>query len=142
MDAAPTPRRTTRGRRTRRAGAVCTITALMAVAVAACSEAKGSSEDSPASASSSEAASSPGANSQQQGQGSDISAERYDQLLKYSKCMRSHGVKKFPNPTKQGLSPVGVDIHSSQYQSAEQACKSLQPDGPHTGQSKQAGGGS
>jgi hypothetical protein len=51
---------------------------------------------------------------------------------KYSACMRSHGIAKFPDPvsTGQGISipPMhGVNPQSQQFQSAEKACRSLLP---------------
>jgi hypothetical protein len=52
--------------------------------------------------------------------------------LKYSACMRSHGIANFPDPvsTGQGISipPMhGVNPQSQQFQSAEKACRSLLP---------------
>lgn len=60
--------------------------------------------------------------------------------LKYAKCMRAHGVTKFPDPDANGgivLDPKVVDPSSPQFKSAQQACKSLMPGG-----GGQAGGGS
>jgi hypothetical protein len=56
----------------------------------------------------------------------------YRQLLRYSACMRAHGIPKYPDPT---LSSTGVSIslqgnigqHSPQFTAAQQACRSLQP---------------
>jgi hypothetical protein len=53
-------------------------------------------------------------------------------LLKYAQCMRTHGVPNMPDPTSAGRGvglglPAGVDPNSPQYQSAEAACRSLQP---------------
>ena len=56
----------------------------------------------------------------------------YDGLLKYSKCMRQHGVTKFPDPVLgQGLQVNGnaVDGSSPTYKAADTACKSLLPAG-------------
>lgn len=51
--------------------------------------------------------------------------------IAFAKCMRSHGVPNFPNPTGNGsvfLGPgSGVDPTSPQFQRALQACKSLAP---------------
>jgi len=68
-------------------------------------------------------------------------AERLAQLLKYSQCMRSHGVTNFPDPTTFGggvslrvnAGPGGVDASSPIFQSAQSACASLQPGGPGAG---------
>ncbi|MEV4254560.1 hypothetical protein AB0J52_15530 [Spirillospora sp. NPDC049652] len=56
----------------------------------------------------------------------------YDGLLKYAKCMRSHGVSKFPDPVLgKGLQVNGNDVASDTavYKSADGACKSLMPGG-------------
>ncbi len=55
-----------------------------------------------------------------------------NQALAYAKCMRSHGIPNFPDPTVQdnahskgvGFSmPSGVDPHSAQYLSAAKLCQ-------------------
>ncbi|MCW2884451.1 MAG: hypothetical protein JWL58_1313 [Streptosporangiaceae bacterium] len=56
------------------------------------------------------------------------------QAVKYSQCMRSHGVPGFPDPVNgrvQLLVTKGgpVDPNSPQFQAAEKACKSLAPAG-------------
>ncbi len=55
-------------------------------------------------------------------------------LLKFSACMRAHGIANFPEPTVTnggvGLSiggPGGPNPHSPQFQSAQQACRKLMP---------------
>lgn len=52
-------------------------------------------------------------------------------VLKFANCMRSHGVKNFPEPDSQGhvLVQGGGDLNpkSPQYQSAMQACRHLLP---------------
>ena len=49
--------------------------------------------------------------------------------LKYSTCMRSNGVRNFPDPNGQGLIQIngsaGVDESSPAFQKAQTACKSL-----------------
>jgi hypothetical protein len=60
------------------------------------------------------------------------------QALAYSKCMRSHGVHDFPDPTIHGNS-IGLSLHGSSgsnlnpgspvFKAASQACKSLAPPG-------------
>jgi hypothetical protein len=60
--------------------------------------------------------------------------QAFNSLLKYSKCMRQNGVSKFPDPKKEkggvGIElSGGVDQNSSQYKTALNACKSLQPGG-------------
>jgi hypothetical protein len=58
--------------------------------------------------------------------------EIYDGLLKYSKCMRQHGVTNFPDPELgKGLQVNGNDVgaDTATYKSADNACKSLMPAG-------------
>jgi hypothetical protein len=54
-------------------------------------------------------------------------------LIAYAKCMRSHGISDFPDPSISSLGGIGysnaqtqaVNRTSSAYQAAEQACQSL-----------------
>ena len=56
-------------------------------------------------------------------------------MLKYSQCMRDHGIKDFPDPNPQGglmisAAPGGdLDPNSPQFQAAQKACQSLMPGG-------------
>jgi hypothetical protein len=58
--------------------------------------------------------------------------QEYEKLLKFSACMRSHGLPSFPDP-KLDKGGVGIegDLHpdSPQFKTATQACKSLAPRG-------------
>jgi hypothetical protein len=49
--------------------------------------------------------------------------------LKYSQCMRSHGISSYPDPNGQGTIVVaaggGIDPRSAQFQNAQKACQSL-----------------
>ncbi len=52
--------------------------------------------------------------------------------LKFSKCMRSHGLPNFPDPkeTSQGISISSahpVDVNSPQFQAAQKDCRSFIP---------------
>jgi hypothetical protein len=48
------------------------------------------------------------------------------QMLKYSECMRLHGLPDFPDPNAQGeLTVSGIDPNSPQYQASHKACASL-----------------
>jgi hypothetical protein len=52
------------------------------------------------------------------------------QALKFAHCMRSHGVKNFPDPTVSGNAigsqlPPDVAANSPQFKSAQQTCQSL-----------------
>jgi hypothetical protein len=68
------------------------------------------------------------------------SAKMLAQLLKYSQCMRSHGVTNFPDPTDSD-GRVGLQVNlsgslnpqSSIFQRAQSACASLQPGGAGAG---------
>lgn len=58
---------------------------------------------------------------QQQGNQSDVA-------LKFARCMRAHGVPKFPDPTGDAAGvqlPPGVDANSPQFQAAQRACQSI-----------------
>jgi hypothetical protein len=61
-------------------------------------------------------------------QGSSGQLARLTQALDFSRCMRAHGVPDFPDPVASnggiGYNLAGIDIHSPQYQSAQQACRS------------------
>lgn len=72
------------------------------------------------------------------GGSSDTSAQ--NDRLAFAKCMRSHGISNFPDPSSAGGAstlPAGIDINSAQYQSAENACKHLLPNGGNPGTSPQ-----
>ncbi len=63
--------------------------------------------------------------------------EREEQALKFSECMRTHGVPNFPDPNfsgggarvtlKLGGKASGVDPNSPQFQAAQKACQSDLP---------------
>jgi hypothetical protein len=64
-------------------------------------------------------------------------AREQQQALKYSRCMRSHGVPKFPDPKFQGggtLLKIGKDVNpnSPRFKAAEKACQKLVPGSPMT----------
>jgi hypothetical protein len=82
---------------------------------------------------------------QQQQTTGHFSPQQVAQLLKYARCMRSHGILNFPDPTSNGLGAMhGIDMNSPQFQSASRVCQPLMPaiggngNGPVTG----PGGGS
>ena len=56
-------------------------------------------------------------------------------FLAYARCMRSHGVRDFPDPalSNGGVSLIerggGLDQSSPQFQNAQRACRSLSPGG-------------
>jgi hypothetical protein len=73
-------------------------------------------------------------------QGGSLTQQQQAQLLKFARCMRMHGVPKFPDPTSRGLSPSGVDPNTRQFQAAQKICRSLLPNRGH-GSFKSVGGG-
>lgn len=54
-------------------------------------------------------------------------------LLKYSECMRSHGIANFPDPvetsTGVSLKDGDIDQNTSQYRAADKACVVFEPGG-------------
>jgi hypothetical protein len=71
-------------------------------------------------------------------------AQRQQQMLAFSKCMRAHGLKDFPDPTSGGIQihvTPGSDLNpnSQQFQKAQNACQGLIPF--KSGSAKGGGGG-
>jgi len=59
-------------------------------------------------------------------------AQNLNRALKYSRCMRSHGVTDFPDPTTNGSGQVGfngVNATVPGYSKANQACQPLMTGG-------------
>jgi hypothetical protein len=53
------------------------------------------------------------------------------QAMKFSRCMRSHGVKDFPNPTASGfIGPGGSDPNAPRFVAAQGACNHYLPAHP------------
>jgi hypothetical protein len=59
-------------------------------------------------------------------------AQMQERALKFSACMRSHGVPNFPEPSFEGngvrltlKAGSGIDPRSPQFQAAQQACRSF-----------------
>ena len=67
-------------------------------------------------------------------------------MLRYAQCMRAHGITDFPDPSAQGpvaITPRGdLNPNNPQYQAANQACKSLKPQGGGQTYTNGNGGGS
>jgi hypothetical protein len=63
------------------------------------------------------------------GSGASPSAtSTYAKLVAWAQCMRSHGVPNFPDPSSNGaFNANSLNLQSPQMQSAQNACKSLQP---------------
>jgi hypothetical protein len=52
--------------------------------------------------------------------------------LKFARCMRSHGISKFPDPASDGqltITGTGINVHSPAFEGASNACQSLMPSG-------------
>lgn len=63
---------------------------------------------------------------------SSAASGSYPQGVKYSDCMRSHGVSNFPDPSPGGgfnIRGLGAETDSPAFTSAQNACASLQPGG-------------
>jgi hypothetical protein len=66
------------------------------------------------------------------------------QALAYSRCMRSHGVQKYPDASGSNALPSGLPkvdpqrlgVSSSRYHAAQQACAHLLPHGGQVGQAQ------
>jgi hypothetical protein len=58
----------------------------------------------------------------------------YQKALKFAACMRTHGFPSFPDPTPipyVGFDrPPGIDVNSTQFQSARQTCHTISGFGP------------
>jgi hypothetical protein len=58
------------------------------------------------------------------------------QLIAFSRCMRSHGVPNFPDPTRgmvPRVTPGEVGVSMAQMTVSARACQHLLPSGPHEG---------
>jgi hypothetical protein len=68
------------------------------------------------------------------GGSSTVSAQttKYQKVLAFSECMRSHGVPDFPDPNANGaisLGSIASTLNGTAVRSAEQACRHLLPNG-------------
>lgn len=65
--------------------------------------------------------------------GGPASPQQQQAALAYAQCMRAHGIPNFPDPKVTAdsfitpLKGTGIDPHSPQFQAAQSACQSLQP---------------
>ena len=70
---------------------------------------------------------------------STLSQSNVQKALAYSRCMRAHGVLKFPDPNSSGaipkVGPQQLGVSSTVFQAAQKACQHLLP---NSGQSSQA----
>jgi hypothetical protein len=60
-----------------------------------------------------------------------LSAQKIAAEVTWARCMRSHGLPDFPDPTRQGaFDSSKFEESSPAFQTASNACKSQQPTGP------------
>jgi hypothetical protein len=67
------------------------------------------------------------------------SSALFAKFLAYSRCMHSHGISDFPDPTTSPGGGVGINVnggpgsdlnkHNPRFKAANQACRSLEPGG-------------
>jgi hypothetical protein len=58
----------------------------------------------------------------------DAAARHVSRDLRFSQCMRAHGVPNFPDPTANGLElPIGLNAESPAFKSARRACMQYLP---------------
>jgi hypothetical protein len=112
--------RTERGTALRLRAAAVPLAALLLAALTACSDPAADSGGDNAGGST-------------KGGGAAKSADPKDKALAFAKCMRENGVAKFPDPDPGGgikLTPEsGVDMQSSAFKKAQEACKKFSPQG-------------
>jgi hypothetical protein len=74
--------------------------------------------------------------------GASAASAQQNEPLVFSRCMRSHGVRKFPDPDSSGAIPKvalqQLAVSSSQFQAAQTACSDLLPSANQPGPSTQA----
>jgi hypothetical protein len=61
------------------------------------------------------------------------SAAAPDKAVKFSECIRRHGVPHFPDPDAKGDYVFGIDVSPEVWKRAVDACKALQPPGALSG---------
>lgn len=64
-----------------------------------------------------------------------------EKAVKFTQCMREHGVPKFPDPDKNGkftIAAGGTGASAQQVERARQACKALEPPGFEPGSAERA----
>jgi hypothetical protein len=68
--------------------------------------------------------------------------KNFERAVKFSRCMRSHGITNFPDPGPTGgieiNSNSGIDPSSPQFQTAQTACQKYAPPKPTHAQQEQA----
>jgi hypothetical protein len=67
------------------------------------------------------------------GTGGSKSATDQAKGVKFSECIRGHGVPHFPDPDSKGDYRFGIDVSPEVWQKAVNACKDLEPPGALSG---------
>jgi hypothetical protein len=67
------------------------------------------------------------------GTGANKSATDQDKAVKFSECIRGHGVPHFPDPDAKGEYAFGIDVSPAVWKKAVDACKDLEPPGALSG---------
>ena len=63
------------------------------------------------------------------GSGADKKLTARDKAVKFSECIRAHGVSDFPDPNEKNQFEYGVSVTPAVWKQATTACKDLQPPG-------------
>jgi hypothetical protein len=61
------------------------------------------------------------------------SATGQDKAVRFSECIRRHGVPHFPDPNAKGEYVFGIDVTPAVWRKAVDACKDLEPPGALSG---------
>ena len=67
------------------------------------------------------------------GAGGAEKATDQNKAVKFSECIRGHGVPHFPDPDSKGEYVFGIDVTPAVWQKAVDACKDLEPPGALSG---------
>jgi hypothetical protein len=67
------------------------------------------------------------------GTGGNKNASDQDKAVKFSECIRGHGVPHFPDPNAKGEYVFGIDVTPAVWKKAVDACKDLEPPGALSG---------
>lgn len=63
------------------------------------------------------------------GTGTTKKVSDQDRAVKFSECVRGHGVPHFPDPNAKGEYVFGIDVSPAVWTKAVDACKDLEPPG-------------
>ncbi len=63
------------------------------------------------------------------GSGAGAGTTKRDQGVKFAECLRTNGVRDFPDPNAKGEFAYGISVSPEVFRQAVDACKDLQPPG-------------